>query len=244
VSAEARISTFVRAAGSTVDRGLQVGVKVMRPVLGIWMAVTCFVALAPRGAALAQEAAYPDRVDRHFNQAKADLSAGKHRDARRELSRAARQLEKRVHPAEGEVKQALIKNAVGLKSLSAEVDRGHVRDPLIIDEAAGRAHTALAKFHQVRADELWSKEKARDAGRELRAAAHHLQRGAVWLGHETDNAVRTASRDARTLSGQLEGAGYAPEQVDAGIQAVGREIDRLGWRVEPRQGHQGSTRYR
>lgn len=216
----------------------------MRAVPGIWMAVACFLVWAPGGAALAQQATYPDRIDRHLNQAKADLSVGKHREARRELSRAARQLEKRVHPAEGEVKQALVKNAVALKSLSAEVDRGHVRDPLIIDEAAGRAHTALAKFHQVRAEELWSKEKARDAGRELRAAAHHLQRGAVWLGQGTDNAIRTASGDARALSGQLEGAGYAPEQVDDGIQAVGREIDRLGWKVEPRQGHQGSTRYR
>lgn len=219
--------------------------KLMRPVLGIWMAVACFVAWAPPRAAWAEKAAYTDRLDEHFTRARADLAAGKQRAARKELGKAARQLDKRVHPASGEVKQALVKNAVALKSLSAEVDRGHVRDPQMIDASAGRAHAALAKFHQMRAEERWSKEKSRDAGRELRAAAHHLERGAAWLGRGWDTFAQTTSRDAVALSGQMvEGAGYAPEQVDDGIQAVGREIDRLGWKVEPRQGHQGSTRYR
>jgi hypothetical protein len=216
----------------------------MRPVLGIWMAVACLVAWAPRGAALAQEA-QPDRLDEHFTRARADLTAGKQRAARKELGKAARQLEKRVQPANGEVKQALVKNANALKSLSAEVDRGHVRDPQAIDASAGRAHAALAKFHQMRAEERWSREKSRDAGRDLRAAAHHLERGAAWLGRGSDTFVQTTSRDAAALSGQMvEGAGYAPEQVDEGIRAVGREIDRLGWRVEPRQGRPGSTRSR
>jgi hypothetical protein len=225
--------------------GLERGVKLMRSVLGIWMAVACFVAWAPNGAALAQDAAPPDRLDEHFTRARANLTAGKQKAARKELGKAARILEKRVQPADGEVEHALVKNANALKSLSAEVDRGHVRDPQAIDASAGRAHAALAKFHQLRAEQRWSNEKSRDAGRDLRAAAHHLERGAAWLGRSADTFVRTTSRDADALSGRMvEGAGYAPEQVDEGIQAVGREIDRLGWRVEPRQGRQGSARYR
>jgi hypothetical protein len=216
-------------------------VKLMRSVLGIWMAVACFVVWAPRGAALAREA-YPDRLDAHFTRARADLTAGRHRAARKELGRAARQLEKKVHPASGEVKHALVKNAVALKSLSAEVDRGHVTDPEEIDASAARAHAALAKYHQMRAEERWSDEKARDAGRELGAAAHHLERGAAWLGHGTDSLVRTATRDAGVLSGQLVEGRYVPEQVDDGIQAIGREIDRLGWRPEPRQGRRAPAR--
>jgi hypothetical protein len=219
-------------------------VKGMRTVLGIWMAVACLVVWAPRGAALAEQGAYRDRLDEHFTRARADLTVGRHRAARKELGRAARQLEKKVYPASGEVKQALVKQAVALKSLSAEVDRGHVTDPREIDVSAARAHAALAKYHQMRAEQRWSDEESRDAGRELGAAAHHLERGAVWLGHGSDTLVRTATRDAGVLSGQLVEGRYVPEQVDDGIQAVGREIDRLGWRPEPRQGRQAPARPR
>ena len=208
------------------------------------MAVACFVVWASRGAALAEEVVYPDRLDEHFTRARADLTAGRHRDARKELGRAARQLEKKVYPASGEVKQALVKHVLALKSLSAEVDRGLVTDTREIDLSAALAHTTLAKYHQVRAEERWSDEKSRDAGRELDAAAHHLERGAAWLGHGSDTLVRTATRDAEVLSGQLVEGRYAPEQVDDGIQAVGREIDRVGWRPEPRQGRQAPARLR
>jgi hypothetical protein len=214
----------------------------MRSVLGIWMAVACFVVWAPPGAALAQAGAYPDRLDEHFARARVDLTAGRHRAARKELGRAARQLEKKVYPAGGELKHALVKQVLALKSLSAEVDRGYVTDPGEIDASAARAHAALAKYHQMRAEERWLDEKSRDAGRELGAAAHHLQRGAAWLGHGSDPLVRTATRDAGVLSGQLVEGRYVPEQVDDGIQAIGNEIDRLGWRPEPRQGRRPPAR--
>jgi hypothetical protein len=214
----------------------------MRPVLGIWMAVACLVAWAPRGAALAQQGAYTDRLDEHFTRASADLTAGRHRAARKELGRAARQLEKKVYPASGELKHALVKQVLALRSLSAEVDRGYVTDPREIGASAARAHAALAKYHQVRAEERWLDEKSRDAGRELGAAAHHLERGAAWLGHGSDTLVLTTTRDAGVLSEQLVEGRYVPEQVDDGIQAVGREIDRLGWQPEPRQGRRAPAR--
>jgi hypothetical protein len=209
----------------------------MRSVLGIWLAVACFVVSAPADAAQAQQRAYGDRLDAHLARARAHFSAGRHRAARQELGLAARELEKKVYPAGEEVKHALVKHALALKSLSAEVDRGHVADPREIDVAAARAHAAMAKYHQERAEQRWYQAKAKDAGRELQAAAHHLERGATWVGYGSDALVLTTTRDAGILSSELVAGRYSPEQVDGGIQAVGREIDRLGWRPpEPRQG--------
>jgi hypothetical protein len=213
----------------------------MRPVVGIWVAVVCFGAWAGVAAAEVDS----DSLDGHLREAKADLRAGWRKAAGKQLVWAARPLEKKVYPASGEVKQALVKNAVALKSLAAEVEKGYVSDPQAIDASAGRAHAVLAKFHQVRAELYLSKEKARNAGRELRAAAHHLERGAVWLGRGSDTDVLTATSEAVVLSDQLVEAGYAPEDdVDNVLEAVGREIDRLGWDVESRQARRAPARHR
>jgi hypothetical protein len=214
----------------------------MRSVFAIGLAVACFVVSSPEEAAQAQQGAKSDSLDAHLARARAQLTAGKHRAARKELGLAAWELEKKVQPATGEVERALVKQALALKSLSAEVDRGHVTDPREIDVAAARAHAAMAKYHQIRAEQRWYDEEAKHAGRELNAAAHHLERGAVWAGHGSDALVLTATRDAGMLSSQLVAGRYVPEQVDVGIQAIGREIDRLGWRPDPRQGRQARPR--
>lgn len=211
----------------------------MRNALGIWMAVGCFATWAASSVAVAQAAeAPPDRLEEHFTQAKAELTAGRPREAAVHLVDASRVLQRRVFEATDEVERALVKNTNALKSLAADVLRGHITEPRALDEAAGRAHAALAKFHQVRAQETWAKDDAKHTARELRAATHHLERGAAWLGQSAESTVRVATADATALSAKLDvRAGYLPAEIDRGIQAIGREIDRLGWQVEePRQG--------
>lgn len=202
----------------------------MRNALAIWMAVGCFAAWAAGRVAVGQPAeAPPDKLEEHFTQAKADLTAGRHREAAVHLVDASRVLQRRVFEATGEVERALVKNTNALKSLAADVLRGHITEPRALDEAAGRAHAALAKFHQVRAERDSAKDDAKQTARELRAATHHLERAAAWLGQSAESTVRVATADANALSAKLTvRAGYLPAEVDRGIQAIGHEIDPPG----------------
>jgi hypothetical protein len=90
-------------------------------------------------------------------------------------------------------------------------------------------NATLAKYHQVRAEERWSDEKSRDAGRELGAAAHHLERGAAWLGHGSDPLVRTAhSRRRGAVWTAVEGR-YSRSRSTTGSRRSGaRSIDSAG----------------
>jgi hypothetical protein len=69
----------------------------------------------------------------------------------------------------------------------------------------------------------------------MKAGALLLEQSADWAGSEAKAGVSAVVRDTRTLAGKLtEGSKYAVEEVDKGIDELGKEISGLGHEASPR----------
>jgi hypothetical protein len=131
-------------------------------------------------------------------------------------------------------KDVLMASVNELRKLADDVERGSVVSAKRLDEAFARAHYRLAKHHQVKAKAVHAKGEHRRVGHELNAAAHHLEHGIAWSGHEAERGTLDVIKGARLVSGKLvQGTGWTVAEVGKAIDDVGTEIDKLGKRIEP-----------
>jgi hypothetical protein len=116
-----------------------------------------------------------------------------------------------------------------LETLAADTEKGTVKDIKGADNKFGRADLALAQSHQIKAKEYWAKKETVRTGDEMNAGALFLEQSAHWTASEAKSGVSTVVGDTRMLAAKLtEGSKYAVEQVDKGIDDLGKAVSDLG----------------
>jgi len=178
---------------------------------------------------------YVDEPDLHFQNAHQSFLAKNYDKAAEEIRKGEAFVKLEARRSSGDVKDSLNSSAEELGKLAGDTKKGTVKSVREGDDAFARADRALAQSHQVKAKESWAKNEAVKTGYEMKAGARLLEQSAAWAGSEAKSGVSTAVRDTRTLAGKLaDGSGYAAEEVEKGINHLGKEISDLGHKALPR----------
>lgn len=171
---------------------------------------------------------YIEEPDRHFQNAHQSRFAKDYAKAAQEIRKGEAFVKLEASRASGDVKDSLNSSAQELEKLAVDTQRGTAKDVAEADSTFRRADHALAQSHQVKAKESWAKKETVRAGYEMKAAALLLEQSANWAGSEAKSGVSAVVKDTRTLAGKLtEGSRYAAEEVDKGIDELGKSISDL-----------------
>ncbi len=185
----------------------------------------------------AEEAALPpdwSRTSRLLTQARTEVTRDPKRAARH-IHDAARILDRHGREIRGQPGADLRAAAQNLNTVAEDLRRQEQVDATMLDQPYAQAFTAMASYHQARAQEHWERRATQDAGESLRAAAFFLERAAMAAGRGGEETVRVTVRETRRVAGDLmEGVGVVPREVGQAISAVGREVENLGRAVKPR----------
>ena len=192
---------------------------------------------APVGFVLVEEDQWhvmADEPDRHISRAREAFLMADAKTAAAELRKVAVHLRIASAHASERVKRGLIHSEHELTQLARHIESGAVKSVDEVDAATARALHALADYQYVRAAEAWRKKETRVSGQYLRAAADNLERATA----RTDTRMRAATaeiaKDTRLISSKLiAGTGYVIDEIGAGFETVGHEIERVGARVAP-----------
>jgi len=178
---------------------------------------------------------YVDEPDLHFQNAHQSFLAKNYNKAAEEIRKGAAFVKLEARRSSGDVKYSLNSSAQELGKLAVDTKKGTVKSVQEGDGAFARADRALAQSHQVKAKESWAKKETVKTGHEMKAGARLLEQSAAWAGSEANAGVSAVVTDTRTLAGKLaDGSGYAAEEVDKGINHLGKEISDLGHKALPR----------
>jgi serine protease Do len=135
--------------------------------------------------------------------------------------------------ATGEAKQTLTASAQELDKLAKEVQRRAIRTVKELDEVFARTHHALAKYYQQKASESWAKKAISEAGQYLKLAAIHFENALAWAGHQIGAEEAAAVEEAKRVGEKMEkAAGWTASEVSKSIDAVRKEIDEAGHKIE------------
>jgi len=193
---------------------------------------------APAGYVLIEEDQWhrlADEPDRHIGRAREAFVMMDARTSAAELRKAAVHVKIAAGHAAERGKHALLRSEHELEQTARRVEEGTVKSVEELDLASARALHSLSDYQYAQAAAAWRKRETRQAGQYLRAAANNLERAAV----RTDAAMRAATdevvKDSRLMSGKLmEGTGFVIDDVGAGIEAIGHQLERVGARLIPR----------
>ncbi|MGE5304309.1 MAG: hypothetical protein ACM3TN_13435 [Alphaproteobacteria bacterium] len=176
----------------------------------------------------------PDETEKHFRNARESFLKKDARAAAAEIRKGAVLLELEAGHAKGKVKEALAASSHELQKLAQGVENGTVTSTQDLRRAFARADRALAEQHYQSAAESWSKKEIKKAGRELKAAANHVELAVAWADHRLDSTTAAVIKDARAVAAKLsEKAGWTKDEVVKGMHGVGNEIEKLGKQIEP-----------
>jgi hypothetical protein len=141
-----------------------------------------------------------------------------------------------VSLAGGTTKADLAESARDLDRIAVQVQSGKLNTPRELDAALRRTDRGLARHHLERAMRAWERRQSNAAGRELRTAAQYTERLARDAGTGVERGTTGVVRGTRKVSSKLiDGAGWTVDEVGKAFGALGREIDRLGADIAPRQ---------
>jgi hypothetical protein len=193
---------------------------------------------APVGYVLVEEDQWhklADEPDRHIGRAREAYLMQDARTAAAELRKAAVHVRIAAGHAAERGKAALLRSEHELEHTARRIEEGAVQSVEELDFASARALHALSDYQYAKAADAWRRREARQAGQYLRAAANNLERAAA----RTDATMRAATaevvKDSRLISGTLvEGTGFVIDEVGAGFEAIGHELERVGTRLNPR----------
>ena len=192
---------------------------------------------APVGFVLVEEDQWhvmADEPDRHISRAREAFLMADAKTAAAELRKTAVHLRIASAHATERVKQGLSHSEHDLIHLARRIESGAVKSVDEVDAATARALHALADYQYVRAAEAWRKKETRVSGQYLRAAADNLERATARTDARMRAATAEIAKDTRLISSKLiEGTGYVIDEIGAGFETVGHEIERVGARVAP-----------
>jgi hypothetical protein len=190
---------------------------------------------ATKGQAVAEgksAAALVKGPEEHFRNARESFLEKNVKAAAAGIRKGAALLKIEASHATGEAKEALTASVGQLERLAQGVEKGTVSSTQELRRAFARADEALANEHFQKATESWSKKEIKKAGHELNAAANDVELASAWAGHKLDATTTAAIKDARAVAAKLtEGAGWTTGEVSKGLDAVGKEIEKLGKQI-------------
>lgn len=179
---------------------------------------------------------YVEEPEKHFSQANENYLHGKMKLAAQDLREGAVYLKNEAVRAKGDSKYALNSSINELELLAGELDNNVKITETDLRLAIARAHHALAMEYKIAATESWAKKETEKAGKELNAAAYHLERASAWSKQEAKSGTTTMYQDYHLLAGKLiEGKGYAADEVEKTLKQMDAEIEKIGKEIEARQ---------
>ena len=120
-----------------------------------------------------------------------------------------------------------------LRRLAERVEKGSVKSVKELNRALARGSHGLAKYHYLKATESWAKKETAKAGQELDAASTYLASGVKQAEGKVKRGVEKVIEDTHLLAEKLkQGTGWVDTEAEKGIQALGKEIDKLGKKVK------------
>ena len=177
-----------------------------------------------------------DEPDRHIDRAREAFIMMDSRTAAAELRKVAIHVKIAASHATERAKRSLVHSEHELDQIARQIENGTLRSMDELDFATARALHALADYQYIKAADAWRRREARASGEYLRAATFNLERAAARTDTRLRSATAEVAKDSRLVSSKLiEGTGFVVDEVGAGIEAVGRQIEHVGMRVAPAQ---------
>ena len=113
-----------------------------------------------------------------------------------------------------------------MDQLADKVERKGLGSEKELNDVFARAEHSLAENYEARASESWARKDISQAGRDLRAAATHLESALTWAGQRIDERSGKTIRDARNVAGKMEkGIAVAESQASNAFETIRKEID-------------------
>ena len=192
---------------------------------------------APVGFVLIEEDQWhqmSDEPDRHIGRAREAFIMADAKTSAAELRKAVVHIRIATGHAAEKGKANLIHAEHEMEHLAKRIEAGSVKSVEEIDVVTTRTLHALAEYQYAKAADAWRKKEARRAGYYLRAAVNNLERASARTDARMRAATAEVANDSRLISSRLiEGTGYVIDEVGAGFESVGHEIERVGARIAP-----------
>ena len=171
-------------------------------------------------------------VEKAFQDARENFLRKEYQKAAVEIDRGAAFLDKEAELATEARKKALIASARELDQLADRERKGAVHSVQELEQAFARAEHTLAGYYHSKALESWYGKAVPDAGRNLKAAAVHLENALNWAGQRLEAGGVQAIREGKEIGEKMEkGGGWVDSEVRKGIEDIGKEIDETGHKI-------------
>ena len=172
-------------------------------------------------------------VEKPFHDAREKFLKKEYQNAAAEIRRSAAFLDEEAKLATDARKKALIASARELDQLADREGKGAVHSVQELERAFARAEHALAGYYHSKALESWYGKAVPDAGRNLKAAAVHLENALNWAGQRLEAGGVQAIRQGKEIGEKMEnGAGWVDSEVRKAIEGMKKEIDEGGHKIE------------
>ncbi|MCJ7618317.1 MAG: hypothetical protein MUO43_17450 [Desulfobacterales bacterium] len=179
---------------------------------------------------------FDDEPSANFYNAHENFMKRNFKAAASQLRKAAAFVKLESARATADGKKLLVSYYRELEKLAQKVENGTVASVKDLEVIFSKTHQALAKHHYLKAVEAEGKKNAKAAGRFLKSAVTQLEYGFFWAGHNLEAAALATVKDIRILSGELiEGAGWVPDKIGSAIKWIGKEVEKLGNKIEGKQ---------
>ena len=216
----------------------------MRYVLSS-IAVLLLVALIS-GVAFAQDAQkewyddvgiYLDHdVEHHFFEAKAHFEAGDFHAAAENIRGSATLLKIDAVRLSSSKYEELEDASKELNNLADRVDNGEVKSMQEIRDVFAHTHYVLATRHLANAREKWLKKDTENTGHAISASVRHIKNAMEWADVEADKVFTDLLDDIVPVTEKLmKDTGWVSEEVEKILDAVGKELEKLGKSLESKK---------
>jgi hypothetical protein len=175
-------------------------------------------------------------IEQTFQKAKKDYLDKNINSASEQIKKGAAYMKEKAAKASAKGKGELEESARELDKLADDVKKGTVKSVKRIEDAFARAYHALALESQIESTESWAKRERARAGEALDAANKNLERGLAWAGQKVEENTKKVMRKSEEIALKLKRKGrLITEEVGKGIQDAGKEIEKFGKKISPRE---------
>jgi hypothetical protein len=175
-------------------------------------------------------------IEQTFQKAKKDYLDKNINSASEQIKKGADYMKEKAAKASAKGKGELEESARELDKLADDVKKGTVKSVKRIEDAFARAYHALALESQIESTESWAKRERARAGEALDAANKNLERGLAWAGQKVEENTKKVMRKSEEIALKLKRKGrLITEEVGKGIQDAGKEIEKFGKKISPRE---------
>jgi hypothetical protein len=184
----------------------------------------------------------PATIEQTFQRAKKDYLDKNINSASEQIRKGAAYMKEKAAKASAKGKGELEESARELDKLADDVKKGTVKSVKRIEDAFARAYHALALESHIESTESWAKRERARAGEALEAANKNLERGISWAGQKVEASTKKVMKKSEEISQKLKRKGrLITEEVGKGIQDAGKEIEKFGKKISPRDEAQTKT---